>query len=326
MGLYTLGKFVHTAAAIVLVGSYLLAPVLHAAIRGATDLRALRALARLQQRVITASGPAAVGVLASGVYMTLAGWSFTESWIAVALVLFAANGALAMSVVDPHVKKLLAAADEASDGPLARDLTDLVHDARVVGALRVVVGVDVAIIFLMVNKPGWAGSVAVAGTSLALGASLAAVASRRTRQPVRSHAAAEWPRHASYRLPPGGSRPLPELGQRPNATPNCAVCASRTRHRPHPPNSSVTRAVTEQGRPPLPCRCYCVGRDARAFSVAARARAGPRSTIGACGSVSWDQWRLRPRRGGGWRWAVSGSARSSRCCWPRAARWSRAIG
>ena len=191
MSVYTLGKFVHIASAIVLVGSYLLAPVLNAAIRSATDVRALLALARLQQRVITASGPAAVLVLASGAYMTLAGWSFIDSWIAVALVLFAANGALAMSVVDPHVKKLLAAADEAPDGPLDPDLTDLVHNPRVAGALRIVVGVDLAIIFLMVNKPGWTGSVAVAGAGLALGASLAALASRRTRQPVRSHAPAE---------------------------------------------------------------------------------------------------------------------------------------
>ena len=187
MSLYTLGKYIHIVAAIVLVGSYLLAPVVHGFIRGATDVRALRALARLQQYAITASGPAAVLVLASGVYMTLAGWSFAQSWIAVAIVLFVANGALAMSVVDPHVKKLLAAADEAADGPPDRDLTDLLHDARVVGALRIVVGIDVAIIFLMVNQPGWAGSVAAAGTGLALGASLAALASRRIRQPERSH-------------------------------------------------------------------------------------------------------------------------------------------
>ena len=191
MSVYTLGKFVHIASAIVLVGSYLLAPVLHGAIRGATDVRAMRALARVQQHVITASGPAAVGVLASGVYMTLAGWSFTFSWIAVSLVLFVVNGALAMAVVDPHVKKLLAAADQASDGPLDRELIALVLDARVVGALRIVVGIDLAIIFLMVNKPGWAGSVAVAGAGLALGASLAALTAKRIRQPLRSHEAAQ---------------------------------------------------------------------------------------------------------------------------------------
>jgi uncharacterized membrane protein len=191
MSLYTLGKFVHIAAAIVLVGSYLLAPVVHGAIRGATDVRPLRALGRLQHQVITASGPAALLVFASGAYMTLAGWSFAQSWIAVALVLFVANGTLAMSVVDPHVKKLLAAADEATDGPLDPDLTDLVHEPRVVGALRIVVGIDLAIIFLMVNKPGWAGSVAVAGAGLALGASLAALTPKRIRQPLRSHEAAE---------------------------------------------------------------------------------------------------------------------------------------
>ncbi len=191
MSLYTLGKFVHIAAAIVLVGSYLLAPVVYSAIRGATDVRAVRALARLQQHALTASGPAAVLVLASGVYMTLAGWSFTDAWIAVAVVLFVANGALAMSVVDPHVKKLLAAADEVADGPLDRGLTDLVHEPRVVGALRIVVGIDLAIIFLMVNKPGWAGSVAVAGAGLALGTSLAALASSRIRPPARSHSRAE---------------------------------------------------------------------------------------------------------------------------------------
>jgi uncharacterized membrane protein len=191
MSLYTLGKYIHIVAAIVLVGSYLLAPVVHRLIRGATDVRAVRALARLQQHALTAAVPAVVLVLASGVYMTLAGWSFTQSWIAVALVLFVVNGAVAMSLVDPHVKELLAATDEASDGPLDRDLADLVNDARVVGAMRMVVGVDLAIIFLMVNKPGWAGSVAVAGAGLALGGSLAALASRRVRQSVRSQVAAE---------------------------------------------------------------------------------------------------------------------------------------
>ena len=191
MSLYTLAKFVHIASAIVLVGSYVLAPVVYGAIRGVSDVRAVRALARLQQQVITVSGPAAILVLASGVYMTLAGWSFTDAWIAVALALFVANGALAMSVVDPHLKQLLAAADGASEGPLEQDLADLVHEPRVVGALRIVVGIDLAIIFLMVNKPGWAGSVAVAGAGLALGASLAALTAKRIRQPLRSHEAAQ---------------------------------------------------------------------------------------------------------------------------------------
>jgi uncharacterized membrane protein len=191
MSLYTIMKFVHIAAAIVLVGSYLLAPVLHGAIRGAADVRALRALARLQHRVLTASGPAALLVLIAGVYMTLAGWSFADGWIIVSITLFVANGTLATAVVDPHVKKLLAAADEASEGPLGQDLTDLVHDARVVGALRIVVGIDLAIIFLMVNKPGWGGSVAVAAAGLALGVSLAVAASKRVRQPVRTHVATD---------------------------------------------------------------------------------------------------------------------------------------
>ena len=191
MTLYTLGKLVHIASAIVLVGSYLLAPMLHGAIRGSSDVRAVRALARLQHRIITASGPSAVGVLASGGYMTLAGWSFIDSWITVALVLFVANGALGTAIVDPHVKKLVAAAEEASDGPLDPALTDVVHDARVVGALRVVVGVDLAIISLMVSKPGWAGSVAVAGAGLALGATLAVLAMTRMRRPARSLAAVE---------------------------------------------------------------------------------------------------------------------------------------
>jgi uncharacterized membrane protein len=191
MGLYTVMKFVHIAAAIVLVGSYLLAPVLHGAMRGATDVRALRALALLQHRVLTASGPAAGLVLAAGVYLTLTGWSFTDGWILVSIGLFAANGTLAMSVVDPHAKKLLAAASEAPDGTLDGVLTDLVHDARVGAALYIVVGIDLAILFLMVNKPGWAGSVAVAGTGLALGLSLAARTLRPLRRPIRSHTAAE---------------------------------------------------------------------------------------------------------------------------------------
>jgi uncharacterized membrane protein len=189
MDLYLLGKFTHIAAAIVLVGSFLAAPVVHGAMRGSTDTRALLALARLQRRIVAASGPAAFLVLASGVYMTFAGWSFTTAWIVVALVLFAVNGTLAMSVVDPHAKKLLVAAEQGSEGPLDAQLRELVDDAKVVGALRVVVGLDAAIVSLMVFKPGAVGSVTVAGAGLALGSTLAVIASRRSRQPVRSRVA-----------------------------------------------------------------------------------------------------------------------------------------
>lgn len=183
MELYTLGKFTHIAAAIVLVGSYLAVPVVHGAMRGVADTRALRALARLQRQIVGASGPAAGLVLASGVYMTFAGWSFTTPWIVVALLLFVTNGALAMSVVDPHIKRLTAAAEERSEGPLDPALRELVHEGKVVGAMRIVVGVDVAIVSLMVFKPGTVGAVAVAASGLALGSGLALVASRRARQP-----------------------------------------------------------------------------------------------------------------------------------------------
>jgi CHASE3 domain sensor protein len=68
-------------------------------------------------------------------------------------------------------------------------LRELVDDAKVVGALRVVVGLDAAIVSLMVFKPGAVGSVTVAGAGLALGSTLAVIASRRSRQPVRSRVA-----------------------------------------------------------------------------------------------------------------------------------------
>ena len=170
--LYGIALFVHVVLAIALVGGSVWAHVTAVLIPKASTVEGLRSHVRFLY-VISKSGlPIALGVLIPGIYMAFAGGHWGAGWPGVSLILFALAGVGAGAVLDPAVTKMQATLGETPDGPVTPALGAKLANPKVTFATWVMTGADLAIIFLMTNKPGWTGSIVVGGVCLALGAAM----------------------------------------------------------------------------------------------------------------------------------------------------------
>lgn len=173
MDLYVVLLFVHILAAVVLVGGSLVSPLLSRRMTGAPSVATLRAHAGVAAAISRVVGPSAAIVLAAGIGMWVMKWPLATGWIAVSLVLFTISGVLAGGVADPVLRRLVAAADAADDGPLTADLHALTHDPRLNGAHSLLLTMDIAIVALMTMKPALAPSMGLAVAAVLAGAVLA---------------------------------------------------------------------------------------------------------------------------------------------------------
>ena len=179
MDLYHVALFAHIIGAIVIVGLGFFMPVMMAGIRRAQTVAALRDWLIGVQRMSKSAMPAALLVLVTGLYMGWAQFSFADGWLAVSLVLFVMAGGIAGGVLDPLISKGLAAIDAAPDGPVTEELRTLANPPKMHNFEALLFGVDLAIIFLMTNKPALLPSLAVAASGFAIGALRIAIATRR---------------------------------------------------------------------------------------------------------------------------------------------------
>lgn len=151
MDFYTFLKFLHVALAIAWLGGTVTSGVfgLWAWRRGtvADTASVIRQSTFLAGVVL---GPATLGVLAIGLYMTWANFGFAEAWIDIALAALAVHIVVGYGVVLPRLKKLQAAL---GDGGLAE------NDRALFGWLmRMYSAHDVmlfAVVLDMVAKPAW---------------------------------------------------------------------------------------------------------------------------------------------------------------------------
>lgn len=173
MTLYGTALWLHIVAAILLVGGSAWAHVAATRLRTAGTVGEARAHAATVHAFVRASMPLAVATLLAGAYLATVGSYWTTPWLVTSLVLFAVVGALSGSQVDPAVAGLVALLDDAPEGPLTTEVIDAIH----VPGLRLAAtfgGLDLAIVFLMSNKPGLVVSVVAALGGLVVGLALAA--------------------------------------------------------------------------------------------------------------------------------------------------------
>lgn len=163
MTVYSVVVFVHVIAAIVLVGATLLTPFMAAGIRRSSTVAALRESARVLKSANDAAGMAAPVVLLAGLYLAFAGGWWGSGWVEVSLGLFALAGVMALGIIDPAMKRLVAAAEAAPDGPVTAELAALRDQRRVAVAESFLLPGDLAIVFLMTNKPGFIGALTTLG-------------------------------------------------------------------------------------------------------------------------------------------------------------------
>ena len=117
-----------------------------------------RQLLLVTRRITRWDPAAAVVVLASGVYLGAAGW-WTEGWFYLSIAAWIANLLLAVFIVD-RLRAAWLLATEHPDGPELLALDAGRRSARWNGALASMGANDVAMIFLMVMKPGLSGALA----------------------------------------------------------------------------------------------------------------------------------------------------------------------
>jgi hypothetical protein len=181
---YTLVVFVHSAAAVALLaGSVIGSPAVRAAAGRAATAQELRAYLGLGGPLLVLEPVAALLVLASGIYLT-AFWGWSPGWIQVAVGLWVLNLAVAAALVHPAHKRIAQAAAAAGDEPVGPQLHALRSSPRWLLGGDVLMANDAAVLFLMVAKPGLAGSLATAA-----GVNILVLAVRLVSSRVRRSAA-----------------------------------------------------------------------------------------------------------------------------------------
>ncbi len=158
MDLYNLFLFAHIAGAAVLLSFGFVMPLLGRRIAKTATVTSMCEWVEATHRFSKMGPPAAVLVLLSGIYMALTRYSFRAGWVAVSLVLFIIAGGIARGVLDKHLAAVLAAAEEAPPGPVPPELRAMATDPRISNFESLMFGFDIAIVFNMTNKPGWAGA------------------------------------------------------------------------------------------------------------------------------------------------------------------------
>lgn len=172
MTLYGFALFVHVVFAILLVGGSAYAHLTVALVPRARTVEGVRSHVAWMHAFVKASGPLAGVVLLAGLYMTSSANLWGAGWPVVSLVLFAMGGAAAAGIIDPKVTAIRTALDEVADGPVTDDVRALRSDRVLTMLSWTLAGADLAIVYLMTNKPGWAGSLVVGVGGLVLGAAV----------------------------------------------------------------------------------------------------------------------------------------------------------
>jgi len=177
---YSLVLFAHVVAAVALVGHSLSSPITRAALREAETLADVRRIVAFEGRISRGNPAIALVLLASGIYLGSAGW-WTQGWFYLSVVGWVANAVLAGRVVGPWTGALMSAA--AGEGRVPPPVDAIRRSTKLAVAAQVMLANDVALLFIMMNKPTALASVAVLAVANAVLVALALVP-RRAASPV----------------------------------------------------------------------------------------------------------------------------------------------
>lgn len=174
VSLYDVVLFLHLAAAIHLLGTAIVSPMLVSRIgTAATRSELLSWLGFL--RGLTRFNPlSAFVLLLSGIYLGSAGW-WATGWFYVSAVAWVVSSALAGAVLKPTGQRIAQAAAADVSAPIDAALDALRHARGWKVAEKVMLGSDVAMLWIMVAKPSLVVSVVLLLVLMAVFASAGVV-------------------------------------------------------------------------------------------------------------------------------------------------------
>jgi len=185
---YSLVLFVHILAAIVLVGSTLFSSVVRRTVLVAGSAAEVRAWLGFGRRAAAANPFAALALLGSGIYLGRVGF-WTQGFFVVAAGAWLVNSLLAALVVKRTAAAIAIGASRSLDGTVPPDVERRRRSLAWETAERVMQANDLAVLYLMVEKPALPASLALllAANLVAFGVGLV----RRPRPATATVAAAQ---------------------------------------------------------------------------------------------------------------------------------------
>ena len=176
---YSILLFLHVSGAILIFAGIATLIFGVAAMRVASTVEQLRAIARpmLVGRKIGLEHISVIDVVtmigivftaATGLYMATI-WGFWRGWVEAAIASFALMAPVGPLMINPRLQAIGRAADAATAGPLDRSLLARTHDPLLGGAVLSLTAWLLGIVFLMTTKPSLATSILAMLVALAVG-------------------------------------------------------------------------------------------------------------------------------------------------------------
>jgi len=169
---YSLALFLHVAAASILLGGSVFAPFVRRALIAATTVGELRVWLGFARETSRANPAVSLVVLASGLFMGVEGGWWTDGWFMVAASAWLANALVAVLVIQRAAMVVGSAAARCRDNQVSDEVDRLRRSARWTLAADFLQANDLAMVYLMFNKPSAlaSGALLVTAWSILAGA------------------------------------------------------------------------------------------------------------------------------------------------------------
>jgi hypothetical protein len=125
---------------------------------------------------------AILGLFATGAYMTHKFWTWSTPWIVVAIVVLLLLGVQGGGIGEHTAKKIQAAMQENGPGPLGPEARKMCLHPGLWVVEFTNLGMVLAVVWNMTQKPGWGGSIASVVIAYAVSAALALLATRSAKE------------------------------------------------------------------------------------------------------------------------------------------------
>ena len=125
---------------------------------------------------------AILGLFATGAYMTHKFWTWSTPWIVVAIVVLVLLGVQGGGIGEHTAKKIQAAMQENGPGQLGPKARKMCLHPGLWVVEFTNLGMVLAVVWNMTQKPGWGGSIASVVIAYAVGAALALLATRSAKE------------------------------------------------------------------------------------------------------------------------------------------------
>ena len=132
-------------------------------------------------------GVGSVLLLLTGLYMTTVQWTFMTPWVTVGIVTLVVLAVMGPVVVGPAFARI-GRAGAGQEGTIAPEIRRRIASPALWGMVFGMNGAAVAMIWLMTNKPGWTGAIAIPVVLAAIAAILGGVVTRPRTADARSGA------------------------------------------------------------------------------------------------------------------------------------------